>query len=198
MEGLVEWGTVCVKSEVILIMVWWYGIPDLSLYKKYVWKYVGLFIYCNSIVTLHTNIQFQLINLAIFPLRDELFLSEKACSKKAIRLGYSSRHIRIRIKEEYILLKRYASLLFGYFLALIYPYPIVMRNFSFYLHHTMKDYVEDESTLRHKTLYDLGHQAIYIFFVFWNFHKQLMSNITFLFLPISAMLSPYPLWQYGL
>jgi len=91
---------------------------------------------------------------------DELFLSEKACSKKAIKLGYSSKHIRIRIKEEYILLKRYALLLFGYFLALIYPYPIVMRNFSFYLHHTMKDYVEDESTLRHKTLYDLGHQVL--------------------------------------
>ena len=107
-------------------------------------------------------ISFQLFNLAIFPLRDELL--EKACSKKAIKLGYSSKHIRIRIKEEYILLKRYALLLFGYFLALIYPYPIVMRNFSFYLHHTMKDYVEDESTLRHKTLYDLGHQAIYIFF----------------------------------
>ena len=84
----------------------------------------------------------------------------------AIKLGYSSKHIKIRIKEEYILLKRYALLLFGYFLALIYPYPIVMRNFSFYLHHTMKDYVGDESTLRHKTLYDLGHQAIYIFFVF--------------------------------
>ena len=119
----------------------------------------------NSIVTLHTylyNFNF-LIYLSIFHLRDELFLSEKACSKKAIKLGYSSKHIRIRIKEEYILLKRYALLLFGYFLALIYPYPIVMRNFSFYLHHTMKDYVEDESTLRQKTLYDLGHQAIYIF-----------------------------------
>ena len=120
---------------------------------------------------------FQLFNLAIFPLRDEPFLSdddspEKTCSKKTIKLGYSRKHVRIRIKEEYILLKRYALLLFGYFLALIYPYPIVMRNFSFYLHHTMKDYVEDESTLMHKTLYDLGHQARYIFLFYEIFIIQ--------------------------
>ena len=127
-------------------------------------------------------IPLQLFNLAIFSFRDEPFLSdddssEKACSKKAIKLGYSRKHLRIRIKEEYILLKRYALLLFGYFLALIYPYPIVMRNFSFYLHHTMKDYVEDESTLRQKTLYDLGHQAIYIFLFSEIFINQATYNI---------------------
>ena len=76
-----------------------------------------------------------------------------------ITIGCSAKHLKLRIKEEYVLLKRYALLLFGYFLALIYPYPIVMRNLGFYLHHTMKTYVEDETTVKQKSLYDIGHQV---------------------------------------
>ena len=96
--------------------------------------------------------------------RDDPLLSEaenepKSSHKEIITLGCSAQHIKIRIKEEYILLKRWALLLFGYFLALMYPYPILMRNLGFYLHHTMKDYVQDETTLKQKSLHDLGHQV---------------------------------------
>ena len=70
--------------------VWWYGIPDLSLYKKYVWKYVWLFTYRNSIVILLLSYyivisyvyHFNFLILPFFPLETNYFSQKKHVAKR--------------------------------------------------------------------------------------------------------------------
>ena len=77
-----------------------------------------------------------------------------------IEFGCSTKFLKIRAKEEWILFRKKIPFFLLYTFTLGYLYPVLMRNLGFYLHHTMRDYSYKNGTLRQKSLYDLGHEVI--------------------------------------
>ena len=67
--------------------------------------------------------------------------------------------MKIRVREEWILLRRKIPFFLLYIFSLSYLFPVVMRNIGFYFHHTMRDYTYKNTTLKQKSLYDLGHEV---------------------------------------
>ena len=76
-----------------------------------------------------------------------------------IEFGCTTKFLKIRAKEEWILFRRKVPFFLLYTFALGYLYPVLMRNLGFYLHHTMRDYSYKNGTLMQKSLYDLGHEV---------------------------------------
>ena len=91
----------------------------------------------------------------------------KICSKAVllhtteenIRFGCSSKYLKIRAKEEWILFQTKIPVFLFYIFTGCYFFPLLMRNVGFYLHHTMQDYIHTNGTLKQKSLSDLGHQV---------------------------------------
>ena len=85
--------------------------------------------------------------------------SNSISTEEDIRFGCSSKYLKIRVNEEWILFQRKIPFFLFYIFALGYFYPVLMRNVGFYLHHTMQDYIHVNGTIKQKSLYDLGHQV---------------------------------------
>jgi len=91
---------------------------------------------------------------------DKLIKPNPISTEEDIKFGCSLKYFKIRAKEEWILFQRKIPFIIIYIFALAYVYPVLMRNVGFYLHHTMKDYIYSNGTVKQKSLYDLGHELL--------------------------------------
>jgi len=86
--------------------------------------------------------------------------SNPISTEEDIKFGCSTKYLKIRAKEEWILFQRKIPFIIIYIFALAYVYPVLMRNVGFYFHHTLNDYIYSNGTLVKRSLFDLGHELL--------------------------------------